>query len=384
MTFDQKIRVWNHRRIILLRRWRLNILKALLDQPMNPLQTVLRPEKGRDQHVRIIILRTDGKLGDSITSTYLLTGLKQLFPNVHLTVVSQPEYKNLFWGLADDYIPFKLKFTNAIKILLKHTETYDVLINSSHILNPSSIILSRFISATKKIAFLNSDWKSYSDHVQFDVNSDHITERYNQLLKLLSLKPVSNLTYSYQLDQNAAEKVLELLSQRREQHPFKRLIVLNSFAGARLRNLNLDTTKNLVLELTQRFPESLIVSIGNVGDLKILNRWHSELENPQWTFFNYGSLEFNAALVASADLVISPDTSIVHMACALKIKIVAVYREDHKLEKNRKIWGPFGTDFVVVEAPKLTPQNEDGDINSVNIPEIISACEKLLFAKRTV
>ena len=110
----------------------------------------------------------------------------------------------------------------------------------------------------------------------------------------------------------------------------------------------------------------------------MINRWQAELHNPQWTYFNYGSLDFNAALVAAADLVISPDTSIVHMACALKKKLVAIYREDVTEEKNRMIWGPFGTEFVEVVAPKMSPENEDGDINSVNIPEVLNASIKLL------
>lgn len=382
MTLDQKIRAWNHRRIILFRRWRLQILKFLIDQKLNPLQTALRPEKGRDQRLRIIILRTDGKLGDSITSTYLLKGLKQQFPNCHLTIVSQPEYKNLFWGLADDYIPLRLNFLAALKFISKNSETYDFLINSSHILNPSSILLSRFIPASKKIAFLNDDWKLFSDHVRFDVNNDHITERYNQLLKQLlkqfSANQIPQLFYSYEIDHDSKMQVVELLSKRRDQHPYKQLIIVNSFAGARLRNFNLVTTKSIVTELSAQFPMSLIVSIGHVGDLKVLDRWHSELQNPQWTFFNYGSLEFNAALVSVADLVISPDTSIVHMASALKKKLVAVYRDDNSLEKNQKIWAPFGTEFVVVVAPENSSHYENGDINSVNIPEIILACEKLM------
>lgn len=377
-SLDQKFRKLNHKRIILFRRWRLQVLKLLLDQRLDPLHAVLRPEKGRDQDLRIVILRTDGKLGDSITSTYLLSGLKMLFPKVHITVVSAPEFKNLFWGLADDYQAFKLKFSNALRFVQKNKQTYDILINTSHILSPSSILLSRFIPATKKIAFLNQEWKMFSDHVEFNVNTDHITERYNALLRLLSSKALPNLTYTYPLEPNAKIKVQELLAERNAQHPYKQLIVVNSFAGARLRNLSLTTMQSLITGLTQAIPECLIVSIGNVGDLRIINRWQNDLENPQWTYFNYGSLDFNAALVARADLVISPDTSIVHMACALKKKLVAIYREDWTSEKNRQIWGPFGTSFAVVEAPKQSLQNEDGDINTVNISEIITATVQLL------
>lgn len=377
-SLDQNLRHLNHRRIILFRRWRLRILKLFLDQRIDPLQAVLRPEKGREQNLRIIILRIDGKLGDSITSTYLLNGLKMIFPKIHISVVSAPEFKSLFWGLADDYLAFKLNFLNAIKFVQKNNQTYDVLINTSHILSPSSIFLSRFIPATKKISFLNQDWKMFSNHVVFDLNNAHITERYNALLRLLSPKPFSNLTYSYPLDSQSRQKVYELLAERRIQHPFKQLIIVNSFAGARRRNLSLMTMKALITQLSKALPECLIVSIGNVGDLRIINRWHAELQNPQWTFFNYGSLDFNAALVAEADLVISPDTSIVHMACAFKKKLVAIFREDYTEEKNRQIWEPFATQFRVVEAPKISSQNEDGDINTVNVTEVIDASIKLL------
>ena len=363
------------------------ILKLVLDQRIVPI--AYKSESSHklaaglllpiEKPMRILILRTDGKLGDSITASYLIQGLRLHYQNkVHITVLSGPEFKPIFKGLVDDYIPLKINFLKSIKFILSTNSHFEILINSSHILNPSSIVLSRFIRATRKMVMLNSRWKLFSDHVNFDVNHDHITKRYDAILKLISTKPIPPLTYSYQLDTQAIERVKIQLAEIKIKNNYEKLIVVNSFAGARRRNFNLDTTKTLIQLLAAAHPHSLIVSLANPGDLKILRQWALEIKSPQWMFFNVGDLDFNAALIDRCDVVISPDTSIVHLACALNKKLVAVYRQDFGVEKNMKNWGPLNPNAIVDIAPKISFAEEDGDINSVNVSDIVTAVTKLL------
>jgi ADP-heptose:LPS heptosyltransferase len=385
--FDQKIRTLNHRRINLFRKWRLLVLKLVLDQRIVPV--AYRTESSHrlaaglsiqlEKPFRILILRTDGKLGDSITTSYLIEGLRRIYKEkLHLSVLSSPEYKSIFNGLVDDYIPLKLNFFKSLKFILTTRRSYDVLINSSHILNPSSVLLSRFIRATRKMVMLNSQWNLFSDHVKFDANNDHITQRYDAILKILSTKPVPNLKYSYDIDAQARFRVEGKLADHRQNTKFEKIIVLNSFAGARRRNFSLQTTKMLIEALSLAHPQSAIISLANSGDLKILRAWRLEIKPSNWTFFSEGDLDFNAALIERADVVVSPDTSIVHLACALNKKLVAVYRQDYGEEKNLKIWGPLNPSAIVVVAPKASFADEDVDINSVNIHEIVAATTKLI------
>lgn len=62
------------------------------------------------------------------------------------------------------------------------------------------------------------------------------------------------------------------------------------------------------------------------------------LSLPQKVSVNpFKTLHHCMALIAQADLVISPDTSVVHMAAAWKKPLVAVYKD---VRMNNRLWAP--------------------------------------------
>jgi ADP-heptose:LPS heptosyltransferase len=54
----------------------------------------------------------------------------------------------------------------------------------------------------------------------------------------------------------------------------------------------------------------------------------------------FKTLHHCMALIAEADLVISPDTSVVHMAAAWKKPLIAVYKD---VRMNNRLWAPGTT-----------------------------------------
>ena len=73
------------------------------------------------------------------------------------------------------------------------------------------------------------------------------------------------------------------------------------------------------------------------------------------------------ALVATADLVITPDTSIAHAASALGTPAVAMYRPG-----SVEAWGLYGTEGVNVLA--------DGDLDSLPVERVLPAIDRMLRA----
>jgi ADP-heptose:LPS heptosyltransferase len=82
-----------------------------------------------------------------------------------------------------------------------------------------------------------------------------------------------------------------------------------------------------------------------------------------------GDFFVNSRIVERADLVVSPDTAIVHLACALKKDLIAVYRSDTGLEKNSLIWKPYGNRYKMVLAQSLNSELE-ADINNFDMNEM--------------
>lgn len=154
------------------------------------------------------------------------------------------------------------------------------------------------------------------------------------------------------------------------------LIVMNSFAGARLRNLNQKTTTEIVAGILENHPNAVVVSVGSDDDLKHVQYWVTAFRNPRWVCFSqFGSLGFNLALARQAELIVTPDTSWVHVASAFKVPVLAIYREDDAQEKNSLIWAPYRTNHRVVYAP-FDPQKPH-DINTVSTQEVVESIRGL-------
>ncbi len=74
----------------------------------------------------------------------------------------------------------------------------------------------------------------------------------------------------------------------------------------------------------------------------------------------------SAAIVHYADLVVTPDTSIVHIACAFDIPQICVYRDRTEL----KLWRPVSDKAIV-----LLPQSPSRHVDDVDLAEFSQALE---------
>lgn len=368
---DAKIRDWNHRRIDAMRALKIGFAQAFF----SPFSRKARKE---NTNADILVFRLDDKLGDSITSTGFLKELKHNFSSNRLVVLSGKNaafiYKKL--KFIDEVIVVKKGILQTLRaFLILRGREYRFIFNTSHILTPQVIFLSSFLKAWKKVTFLNSKVKAFTHHIRYDEKKDHVTLRYQKSLEAVGIES-SNLDYQMVVDQNEhirqLEKVIFELRQKGTA-----IIVFNSFAGARLRNLSQKTTTEIVKGILEQHHNAVVVSIGNEDDLQKIQYWVTALNDPRWVCYSkQGSLGFNLALAQHAALIVTPDTSWVHVASALKKPVVAIYREDEAHEKNSLIWAPYKTKNAVVYAPfdKTRPY----DINTVDTTRVIAAVEQLL------
>lgn len=328
----------------------------------------------------ILVLRLDNKIGDSIAATGFLRELKKNNNDSKLIVLagkgSDLIYRKL--SFVDEVISVKKGFFRALFLYFKLAGTdFKYIINTSHILSPRVIFLCSLLRASKKATFLNHSFKLFSHHVVYDQAKDHVTERYFNTLKAVeSFTTDSSVDYEINLDAVKLKEAQAEIIKLREQ--YKKIVILNSFAGARFRNLNKKTTEAIVSGLVQD-KDLVVISIGNHNDLQIAEGWIAKFASPQWiSFAGAHDLNFNFALVKLADLVITPDTAIVHVASAFKKDLVCVYREDlpTSSEKNSLIWAPYKTTARIIRAPADPSQPEE--INTLSPAEIVAAAKELL------
>lgn len=360
---DQKFRAWNHRRIDAFRRWRLQLFLSLFNQANEGPET--SPEK------RVLLLRLDGKLGDTITATGFINALYESRYKVDIVARKANTFVYAYIKTPHRLYSLKKGVLSLFVLLFKlRAHSYEAIVCSTHITDPASLWLSRFVDAKTKIVFKNEQIEFFDVHIEKDFFEKHVTDRYQQCLKTIT-GSTSPTVEKYEL--NIPEAALSAAKKFIGDH--KKVIILNSFAGARLRNFSFATTKAIIEALTH---DAVVISFGNDGDLHILREWKKHFHNANWIVPHRGDFAFNAALVTLANAVITPDTSIVHLASAVGAPLVAVYREDDGAEKNSKIWAPLdckssdnkkGHKIIYAPLP---------DINNVDIYQIVKATKELL------
>ena len=384
-NLELSFRKLNHQRIQLFRIGRTQFLRVLFN-------TTNKDRKAVDQLTTVVFLRLDGKLGDTITFSAFVQQMVKNCPQLEIHILTRKNSSEVYQYLFPELMKnqqiilhfvdkniFKIyKTLNDLKPII-----FDALISTSHILDPQSIILARFIRAKSKISFLNTDMKFFDQFVTRNFFSMHITERYKNVVQFLKLNWTEPAQYSFVVPQQQLETTSQFLEKIKKQKNCDKIIVLNSFAAARLRNLNFETTLTIIKLLSDKIPTAVIASIANSGDLKILKNWRSQAETDprfqgfikNWFFSDQTSILDTAAMIDLSDLVITPDTSIVHLASALKTPLIALFRPDTGTEENSKIWSPIGSNFKVLFSQK----NDDIlGLNTIDTGTVTDAAKNII------
>jgi ADP-heptose:LPS heptosyltransferase len=194
-----------------------------------------------------------------------------------------------------------------------------------------------------------SQYSVYDLTVEKDFLKIHASERTKTLLQLIGLSE-PNMNYDLHFgekDLSVATTSLKDLDSSNKTLPF---IILNPFAGARFRSFNFDSVKRLSTHIHQAFPNHRIIVTGSPNDSEFLLNCQKELSNSNVFYLpDVKSLSQLCALVSLADGVVTPDTSLVHIASAFDKNIIAFFRDDSlDSEQNSKQWAPISSNAQVI------------------------------------
>jgi ADP-heptose:LPS heptosyltransferase len=372
MNLEKKIRYLNHKRIDFFRKIKLK-LSVLLFSPFSR-RCVFSNENS------ILILRLDGKLGDSICATGFLREIKKQNPSSKLMIVCSSVSYQIYSRIKfiDHCYIVDKGFISLMKCFIHLTKyKFKYIINTSHILNPRTLFLVSFLCSNRKVGFENFDVKIFTDSIKINF-SEHITERLALILKTIGCE-YEDLSYEFNIDHTESKKIKDYFQDINPEK--KPIVIINSFAGARLRNFS--QTKTIkIIELILNKLDVIIVSIANEGDHEILKKWIGKSYEKKWHHNpELCTIDSNIALVQQADLIITPDTAWVHIASCLNKKVICVFRKDNvfDVEKNSLIWSPLNSlSKVIYSRPESDYGYDANDINSFDEQEILDVACQLL------
>lgn len=351
MKFN-KLRQLNRSRNFFLKKLKLNIKLLFLDKRKRALPVILA------EKMDIILLCYGFGIGDAIIATGLINSLHQR--GHRITLLCERRTAFIFENIQPG---IKVIIFETLSHLKKTSQVhYDLLIDifEKNHLSPLRFKIIKLLKPKVSLGFNQSQYKIYDISIAYEEPTKHITNKFIQLLARLGIE---SETYSYTLTipkevENYSKKFINSLDSNK-------IVIINPYASELSRNMS----EAQIEDISRYITEELGYTVIFVGAPSQLARIKSNvgIKFPSPSFLHA------AALIKEVDLVISPDTSIVHLCKFYNKNLVCLYNNKvfEKGYQNNIVYGPGYDNAVQI----LSPGQRIDDIPTATLREAISNIE---------
>jgi len=329
---------------------------------------------------RILILKYD-RVGDMIATTPLIREIKRVLPESSLFVLASKINRDIlrYNPYVDNiFINNKNNFLGDIGTLfLLRKMNLDLCIELDHSVIPHSILRLRIIKP-KKVFSIHKDGRygvPGSELKIFDLCTDKnssatFADIWLEIVNLLGYRPINN-SYDIFLSEKE-EKDAKLLIK---QFKYKFKLVVNLRGSFKEKSISKNNFINFAKEIYNSFPDIQIILISDpknydeIEDLELLFSREIDIK----AIRTYSILNV-AAIIKECDMVITPDTSIVHVASAFNKPIISIH--ENNLESFR-LWKPTS------EISKTIFAESNYGIRDINFSEVIRNSKNMINQIKT-
>jgi heptosyltransferase III len=316
---------------------------------------------------RIVIVRI-GKIGDLIVSNFAFRKIRESFPDARIMLVTLPRNRELLrYNRTFNRIRYFHHGVDLIPLLLRiKTFRPDVLLDFNDNPSTTSTLISRYCPARVSAGFAFPG-KRLTHPVECPSHErTHITERLRLIPEAIGLNfTPEEVRPSMDLGEGEAEEVRRVMQPPRDKG--WRCVAVNLSAGDPSRYWPANRWRLLLEHALSRNPATGFLLLTAPGEEHLGDKIRDAL--PQNRFIGPIGRSFHhfAACIAQADLVISADTSAVHIASAFQVPVLGLYPS---AEWNFKSWQPIGTRFEIARPA-------DGVVGDIGTEEVFRAYDLL-------
>ena len=325
----------------------------------------------------ILFLRYDGKIGDMVVNSLMFREIKKVYPNIKIGVVARGAAIDIIKDNPNvdkiyEYYKDRKKIKDlALKI---KEEKYDLLIDFSEMLRVNQMMLINLCGARINIGLDRKDWKLFDLSIESGKDfkwTEHITNRYLAYLIKLGLKKESiDISYDiYLKDEKKYETFFYKIKENKK-------LILNPYGASKHKSFNIETLENIITYLKDKDIAIILVYFGDkYKELEFLEKKYKSVYIPK----KIESILNTAILIKKSDYVISPDTSIVHIASAFNKKMITVYPpKGGKYGIDHLVWAPKSKYNKVIFCKDKTGNYDEIDINTFNFDEMKEEILKMI------
>ena len=332
----------------------------------------------KDNNIKsILFLRYDGKIGDMIVNSLMFREIKKVYPDIKIGVVARGAAIDIIKDNPNvdkiyEYYKDRKKIKDlALKI---KEEKYDLLIDFSEMLRVNQMMLINLCGARINIGLDRKDWKLFDLSIESGKDfkwTEHITNRYLAYLIKLGLKKESiDISYDiYLKDEKKYETFFYKIKENKK-------LILNPYGASKHKSFNIETLENIITYLKDKDIAIILVYFGDkYKELEFLEKKYKSVYIPK----KIESILNTAILIKKSDYVISPDTSIVHIASAFNKKMITVYPpKGGKYGIDHLVWAPKSKYNKVIFCKDKTGNYDEIDINTFDFDEMKEEILKML------
>ena len=325
----------------------------------------------------ILFLRYDGKIGDMVVNSLMFREIKKVYPNIKIGIVARGAAIDIIKDNPNvdkiyEYYKDRKKIKDlALKI---KEEKYDLLIDFSEMLRVNQMMLINLCGARINIGLDRKDWKLFDLSIESGKDfkwTEHITKRYLAYLIKLGLKK-ENIDISYDIYLKDEKKYEFFFNEIKE----NKKLILNPYGASKHKSFNIETLENIITYLKDKDIAIILVYFGDkYKELEFLEKKYKSVYIPK----KIESILNTTILIKKSDYVISPDTSIVHIASAFNKKMITVYPpKGGKYGIDHLVWAPKSKYNKVIFCKDKTGNYDEIDINTFDFDEMKEEILKML------
>lgn len=297
-----------------------------------------------EYNIKSVLLLRQDRLGDLIISETFIRLLREKHPEIQLDIILGKRNRSANFIVSDyidSYCVYNQKIISDISLIMKlRSRKYDLIIDLQDKPSRTSKLLIDLIAPKYSAGF---NFEELSNRYYFLVDrwdraKYHITERASKLLELFAYD-VNNINFDYQIK---LKRTFDLPIIDKIHADGKKVFIINLSGNSKERYWGEENYIKFIKLIRQKSNDYQFL-------LTYTKEYSQDAENISKATgaINNGlidSFEKYIYTLSKADIILTPDTSAVHIASAFKIKQIALYNFNLNSKDNDEMpWLPYNS-----------------------------------------
>lgn len=345
-----------------------SLIKLLTERKEEPIVITEKSEEFKNPK-NILLLRQD-RIGDVLISIPFVKKLREICPNANIEVVLS--HRNFNIGSAinnytDGVYILKKGIMGYFKLLKQlRSNNYNIVIDMLDNASTTSSILIRYTKSDIKFGFKKKNKKIYTHVVELpDKTKYQITERLNSLLIPFQGTDDNNEKITYELSDEIIDEAKRILGNKT-----KRIRLGINLAGSnKSKNWGTGNYIAFIKMLKSMLPNVEIIAFTTKKNKKQLSE--IEASYPDIAAPLVKSFDLFAAMIKTCDVILTPDTSVVHLCSAFDIPCLALFTYSDNTNVGLP-WEPQS------KHSKILKISENKSLGLIKVTDVLAALKQII------